>query len=1109
MSAFYAAIKNSFRIKSLLGGILLLGLAIAPPVTLAEEEGAEAEEEITSDEVPADEEEAAPLAAPPMIEEVVVTGSRLKRDTFSSIAPLQIITGEVSREAGLMDAADILQESTASTGQQVDLTFQGFVLDNGPGASTVNLRGLDPQRTLVLINGRRMAPAGVEGAPSAPDVNLIPASLVQQYQILLDGASSIYGSDAIAGVVNAIMRKDFDGFEFESFSTVPDHPNGEDHTLRLSWGRNFDRGFIGMGVEYSKSESATWDDRPWTSGCRKHAEVDENGKIRSRDIADEVNFGMEVTDCVGGSWVARVFQDDRRLGSGSIYYTPGYTNGGWPNFSEGSTPWFGVDGDGDGQTDFNYIDYSLNGKEQFRYLYPEFQQSSAMAYGEYTLDGEMNLTPYFEVLWSQRENFNNTGAATVAPEVPANNPFNLCNPEAEGGVDCGLAQSALYTNPNVVADFADRFGGFCASRGLTPVGCLAAFGYITGPVGPVPTVPILAVRGDRNNSDVSIWQGRAVFGMTGDLPFLRFGTLEDWSFDASLSYTKSSGDSSRIGLREDRMELSLGTYSTTNTPCHNDTGEVLAHDAATGCVPVNWFAPSLYPLDTLIGDFATAAERNYLLDSRDFTTEYEQTHVSFFATGKAFDLPGGPVSVGVGVEWRKDEITSLPDHVAADGLMYGYFSDGGAVGDKITKEAFAEIELPLLAGVPLIEELTLNLSARLTDDEYYGAARTESVKLAYRPVNSLLIRSTYGSSYRAPNLRELFLKYQTGFLTLFDPCLIPGAAIDALSGGYNPALDTREAEVLENCRANGVDPTVANNNGFNSYSVELAAVGNLDLEEETSKSWTAGFSWEQPFTNEFDLAFGASFYNIEIRNTIVEPGGQFVIFDCYFSISGLSPFCDDIQRDLSNPEQPFIEFVNLGFANRDTDKVKGVDLNATFSDTLTVFDRPIEVLVDLAANRLLESYTFDDGSGQPEEENYEGEWSFPHWKFQLGVRLDYDKWRLSWQANYIDGTKVDQRTFDEFDDLSGNSNTCLGPPDDVLCRDIGATSDYMVHSVSLFYYGDLWRVGLGVRNVFDEAPPFVDSTEVFSINNTPIGNGYDLNGRRMFLNLHVNLGGGE
>ncbi len=1074
------------------------------------QEDSEANDEEMSSQVVAEDTQAASIdRGAQSIEEVVVTGSRLKRDTFSSIAPLQIITSEVSREAGLIDAADILQGSTTASGQQVDLTFQGFVLDNGPGASTINLRGLDPQRTLVLVNSRRMAPAGVEGAPTSPDLNLVPASLVQQYELLLDGASSIYGSDAVAGVVNAVLRKDFDGFEFETYSTVPTRDNGEEHLLSLTWGRNFDRGHVGVAVEYTESDPVTFDDRPWTSGCLRHAEIDETGRIRTLDISEQVNFGMKTTDCVSQSWVARVFQDDPRLGTGSIYYTPGYSNGGWKNFSEGSTPWFGVDGDGDGETDLSYIDYSLNGKEQFRYLYPDFKQASVMSYGEYTFEGEMNLTPYYEVLWSERNVFNNTGAATIAPDVPANNPFNLCNPATENGVDCGEAQSALYTNPNVVKAFAERWGAFCAAQGLSPENCLVAFDFVPGPIGAVPTNPILAVQGDRNNADVNLWQGRLVVGATADLPFVNFAGTRDWSMDVSLSYSKSSGTASRVGIRDDRLNLALGNYSSTDTPCQNDTDEALADDAAVGCVPVNLFAPSLYPLDTLIGDFATAVERNYLMDSRDFKTEYEQTVLTGFVTGTAFDLPGGPVDIGIGLEWRKDEINSLPDHIAAQGLMYGYFSDGGAVGDKITKEAFFEAEFPILAGITLIEELTLNLSARLTDDEFYGSALTESVKLAYRPFSSLLVRSTYGTSYRAPNLREIFLQYQTGFLTLFDPCLIPEAAIDELSGGYNPEKDEREAQVLENCRANGVDPTVANNNGNNSYDVELAETGSLDIDEETSRSWTAGFSWEQPFTNEFEFAAGATYYNIEVRDTIVKPGGQFTIYDCYLSLTGLSPFCDNIRRDLSDPTKPFIEFIDLAYANRDTDEVTGIDINATLSDTLTVFERPFEIHLDFAAHRLLEVYTFDDATGTPEEQFYEGEWQFPDWKYQIGVRVDWDKWRFSWQTNYIDGMRVDSEGADPLAALGSGSHTCLGPPDDVLCQDIGWASDYLLHSASINYFGDIWQIGLGVRNVFDQAPPFVDGTEVFSIHNTPLGAGYDLNGRRVFLSLQVNLGGGE
>ena len=151
--------------------ILLLALLLAFAAGgVWAQDAAEDEEEDTTEE-----EEAADL------DRVVVTGSRLQRETYTSISPLQIITAEGSREAGLVNSAEILQKSTASAGQQIDLSFSGFVLDNGPGASTVDLRGLGAGRTLVLLNGRRLAPSGVEGAPVAPDLNLIPGSLFQQY----------------------------------------------------------------------------------------------------------------------------------------------------------------------------------------------------------------------------------------------------------------------------------------------------------------------------------------------------------------------------------------------------------------------------------------------------------------------------------------------------------------------------------------------------------------------------------------------------------------------------------------------------------------------------------------------------------------------------------------------------------------------------------------------------------------------------------------------------------------------------------------------------------------------------------------------------------------
>ena len=158
---------TAWWLKLLGASFLSLAFAFASPVFAQDE----AEEEAAADEQAE-------------VEEIIVTGSRLKRSTYTSVSPLQVITAEVSREVGLIDPASILQESTAAGGVQFDLSFQGLVLDNGPGAQTISLRGLGAARTLVLVNGRRMAPSGVQGAPIAPDLSLIPSTLIARRTVL-------------------------------------------------------------------------------------------------------------------------------------------------------------------------------------------------------------------------------------------------------------------------------------------------------------------------------------------------------------------------------------------------------------------------------------------------------------------------------------------------------------------------------------------------------------------------------------------------------------------------------------------------------------------------------------------------------------------------------------------------------------------------------------------------------------------------------------------------------------------------------------------------------------------------------------------------------------
>jgi iron complex outermembrane receptor protein len=1088
---------------------------------------------------------------------VVVTGSRVRRDTFSSISPLQVITTEESLDVGLIDPASILQQSEAAAGQQIDSTFQGFVLDNGPGSETLNLRGLGASRTLILINGRRMAPAGVEGAPGQPSINLLPGSLIDRYDLLLDGASSVYGSDAVAGVGNVILKKDFDGLELFASGDYAIDGAGHDYTLSAAWGRNTDRGFFGVGVEYDYTDEVTFGDRDFLAGCDTHYEITEDGEIRTAELFDRATYELDTQGIVSqnsspckGAGLAGRFSEQGFPAFGSVYYIDGFTNIGIPNFNESSLYSVPIDGDGDGLADVYFPDFAINGNDLETSLYPEQKQYSAMAYGEYTFEGEANITPFFEALYVRRDVESDSGAAQLFPFVPADNPFNPCNPNQPNGVDCGLAEDSLLLDPNYLAAFRAYYANplFNSSGGLVGgddncfgLGDTAAcnpinFGLLNGPVGPIRSQAIASVGGDRDNVDVTLEQFRLVGGVRADLPFLNMGPLQGWSSEASVTYSRSDGKSSRMGIRDDRLAFGLGWDPTVDFNGNGGTDDVTTNNSSTlvalpggpcdaanvanpdlltpellnGCVPLNLFAPSLY--EGVQGDFATAAERDYVFDSRDFDTVYEQTLVNAFITGEVFELPAGAVSLVLGAEYRLDEIDSQPDDIASQGLFFGFFSDLGAVGEKTTKEAFIELDVPLLANKPLAQQLDFNASARLTDDEFYGSAWTYSLKAGWRPVDSLLLKSSFGTSFRAPNLRENFLLGTSGFGTLFDPCAVPDEAFD-LQGNYNPGLDDREPTTIAACQREGRDPFsvgVDPNGGGNSIqtsSVEISSGGSLDIEEETSESFTAGLSFEQPWFESFDLNLGVSYYDIEIVDAIVEPGAAFIVADCFLREDGSrSVFCD---RLTYGGERDLITALDAGFINRDEETVTGLDYNIRFSKEFDAFGNPWDLGINIRANQLKERSTLFIGDDlAADTDDFVGEFGFPEWTATGTFTLDVSDYRFTWQTRYIDAVEQDPEGIDPLSDPFDTpgtgflGDTCGGPLyGDVLCRDIGFADEYYVHAASIRYQGDTWVVRAGINNVFDTDPPKVDSNEVFAISNTPIGNGYDLDGRQFFFSL--------
>ena len=1090
------------------------------------------------------------------VDELVVTGSRLRRDTFSSTSPIQVIDYDSAAQEGLFSAVDILQSNAAATGQQIDSTFSGFVLDNGPGSETVNLRALGADRTLVLLNGRRIGPSGAEGSPTQASVNLIPNTMIDRIDLLLDGASAVYGSDAVAGVVNIILKNDYDGLELEALADTPEQGAGQDYTLGARYGVNSDRGFIGGAIEYTYQDPWFASDRDFLSngglGCETNLEITESGELRRNDISNNpVDAVLGLSSSPGPCVPSRLTQRFATLdgGFGSIYFQPDIDNTGL-GFSESALFGVPIDGNGDGIRDVDFPDFSPNGQQaDLQQIVNEQEQFSAFLNGEYTFEGEMNNKAYFEALYVDR-NIEQVGQQPqLFPTVLGTNPFNPCNIENN---DCGAAYNAVIADPGYVENFSQLlnspFNAFGTENcfGLGPDGACtpAAFGLERQTGVSIDVLPVIGVLGDRNVTKTDLTQSRIVMGLTGDLPFVNSGSLNDWSYDVSAQYSYSKGESLRTGVLSDRLDLALGidpnTGADLGAPCAN--ADSFAPSVGAGCVPVNLFAPSLYAT-AAGGTFASQAERDYLFGDRTFDTRIGQLVLSATAQGDLIKLPGGEAGILIGAEFREDTIDSDPNDVARDGLLFGFFSDAGAKGEVTNKELFGELSLPLGTGQTGLRELNIDLAGRITDNEFYGTNGTYSIKAGYRPVDSLLLRGTYGTSFRAPNSRELFLRAQTGFNNnLFDPCAVPAAAFTQgglggnATGVYDPSQDPRSQQTIDNCFADGVDPTSFRPNDptvgveVQSGGVTTGGVpGFEDLDPETSTSYTLGASFEQPFFDSFDATFGVTYFNIDIEDSIFGVNSQFVVNSCYGGSPNLaSLFCGLFDRgadgDIASDAGATVA---TPFLNLASEKAEFIDYNAQFNKSdISLLGKNWDIFGRTQISQYLKrNSSLENEDGDIDFDELVGEFGVPEWTGTGTLGFTQDRWSAAWTTRFIDSVAAPEEidnpidpdannrllsvdgftnAFDDVNTFNGAGAvvTCLGAEfGDENCRTVSSAKSYSVHSLSASYRGDDWNLLVGVNNIFDKNPPLVSGREVLSINNVPIGNGYDLNGREYFVRV--------
>ena len=648
------------------------------------------------------------------VEEIVVTGSRIKRDAFSSASPITVITSERSALAGLLDTADILQSSTIASGQQIDDSFSGFVDDGGPGANTLSLRGLGAQRTLILVNGKRWGPSGVRGSTNSVDLTAIPSSIVSRIEILKDGASSVYGADAVAGVVNVITKTRQDGLQVNVAGGVPGRGGGDSYGIDAVWGKIGSDWSFYVSADYSTQQELRRSQRDWAACNRQPRLTDQDGdgNIDNRDPAtgEELCFGAVYGFAV--SPVLGWMHYNPELGPGADPSSPFFDpliNGalGIPWFTRAPT------GPLDNQGDF----YRDTRSPEIRQMVSKSERFSVTAYADkdLALFGQ-SANAYVEFYYNQRDTRANSGYRQLFEWVPASNP----------------------TNP---------FGNY------GPVAAAFGRGFPALPV-------IMSYNLQDPNTRVGVDRYNILGGVEGDLS-------SNWSYNGYVGYSYSKGSYEEDNWLNDRFFASLDATL-------DENGNVVCRelDRYPGCV-----APNLFTGEVLLEGTAPADWVDYISKVTRGETVYKGWQFSGYVTGTLFSLwDGEAVNLVVGGEVRREEIDDQPDIEAQNDNIWGSTSALITAGKDTVKELFIELELPLLPpNTPLAEEVLLNLSSRYTDYDSYGDDFTERVQLSWQ-INPLLrLRGTYGSSFRAPDLFEQFLGNETGFVGLLvDPCVSYG-----------------------------------------------------------------------------------------------------------------------------------------------------------------------------------------------------------------------------------------------------------------------------------------------------------------------------------------------
>ena len=996
--------RTSFR-KFVFGSVALSALSISNIAVAQEEDTAEDTVEVI--------EEIAEEAESRQ-DKIVVTGSLLARDSFSSSSPIQVITAEVATLEGLVDTAALLQGSSLASGStQLNNTFQNFVTNGGVGTQTLDLRGCGDTRTLVLVDGKRPGPSGTRGTVSALDLNVVPQSIVSRIEILKDGASTIYGSDAVCGVVNIITRDTVDGFELNGTMTLPEESGGEQYNLSAAYGFEVgDNAKFTISGEYRLSEELDNSQRSYLE-CERDYVRDPNNPSA---FIDRLNFSATATD--------------PRIACSNLYHNTAID----AFTGERLIP------SPEGTTVANGVGSSIPGYR------PRVGTGVAP-------DGSLFYEDILDAPFLDNQDF-----------IPKNTNFSIF---ATADIDLGEIAwdtEALYSQRKTEVEGWRQFFPFVGSA-INPAGNNPAFGYIgdptysnsqlslSRPVLPFPTYDEITVDYYYLSSSLS--------GGFGEM-------LNGWSWKVDGTYSRGEGTYEGNEI----LASKSGDWGLDGVVDYNGDGNPDLVAPPT----IDLFDPQYLSGDNTAGLVAAIGG----VQSGD--TVYEQTTFTGVIAGELFDLPAGPVGLGLGAEYREYSVDDQPGVLTQGGDIWGSSTAGPTVGENTVTEVFAEVNVPIFKGKPFAEDVEFSGSVRAFEYDFGGSDSIYKVGLNWQVNPILRARSSFGTSYRAPALFEIALESQTSFLsqTAIDPCVL-----------WADPTSNASANIQANCAAAGVPGTYT---GAGSSALIITSGGGDRLKSETGETFTAGIIYTPTFA---DLNIAVDYYEIELNDQITTLNAGTIVQACYGQTTFPNDFCNLFERaPASDPTSPYsIDNIMAGTVNVDSQSQRGIDLEVRYEHEFNFGTLVFDSSVNWSLERYIQVFGSDFLSGVANND-FNGTIGFPSVSGDASLRLDRGDWTYTWFTNFI-GRQDDNRYFAA--ELNGPVSY-LGGLQGLFTAN---TEAEFRHGASVRWQNDTWSITGGVRNIFDEEPPLVspDYAQTAAGNVALGGTGYDVRGRRAFVSV--------